>query len=160
MIHGNLNQPEFFGGYPESIQMILAYLSEIPVNELSCGRHDINGEDIFMNVMEFDTQPAESKKAEMHLVYADVQLLIRGVEGIEYSTQTPSEHLEPYQAEDDYQLIAEIPDKSQLRMFPGMFAVFLPGEPHKPGCQIIGSGTIKKLVVKVHRRLLDDTLLS
>ncbi|MBE8352081.1 YhcH/YjgK/YiaL family protein, partial [Leptospira borgpetersenii] len=57
-------------------------------------------------------------------------------------------------AEDDYQLIADIPDKSQLRMLPGMFAVFLPGEPHKPGCQIAGSGAIKKVVVKVHHSLL------
>lgn len=154
MISGSLTQTAFFGGLPERLQWVLAYLAELPLAELSCGRHEIDGELLFMNVMEFDTQPAESKKAEMHRTYADVQLLISGIESIEYSTLTPTEHLEPYHADDDYQLIADIPDKSQLRMLPGMFALFLPGEPHKPGCQIAGSGTIKKVVVKVHHSLL------
>ncbi|AJI96711.1 hypothetical protein BD65_956 [Yersinia ruckeri] len=156
MINGDLKQTEFFSSYPKSIQRVLAYLSEIPLETLSCGRHEIDGDDIFMNVMAFEAQPGESKKAEMHHTYADVQLLIEGIEGIEYSTQTPVEHLEPYHAEDDYQLMAAIPDKSQLCMLPGMFAVFFPGEPHKPGCLLAGSGSIKKAVVKVHRRLLTD----
>ncbi|WP_145593975.1 N-acetylneuraminate anomerase [Yersinia aleksiciae] len=154
MISGSLTQTAFFGGLPERLQWVLAYLAKQPLVELSCGRHEIDGELLFMNVMEFDTQPAESKKAEMHRTYADVQLLISGIEGIEYSTLTPTERLEAYHADDDYQLIAEIPDKSLLCMLPGMFAVFLPGEPHKPGCKITGSGTIKKVVVKVHRSLL------
>ncbi|HIE2307522.1 TPA: N-acetylneuraminate anomerase [Yersinia enterocolitica] len=154
MISGSLTQTAFFSGLPERLQWVLAYLAKTPLAQLSCGRHEIDGELIFMNVMEFDTQLAENKKAEMHQIYADVQLLISGIEGIEYSVLTPTEHLEPYHADDDYQLIAEIPDKSQLRMLPGMFAVFLPGEPHKPGCQIAGSGTIKKAVVKVHYSLL------
>ncbi|ELI8393907.1 YhcH/YjgK/YiaL family protein [Yersinia enterocolitica subsp. palearctica] len=149
-----MNTNSFFSGLPERLQWVLAYLAKTPLAQLSCGRHEIDGELIFMNVMEFDTQLAENKKAEMHQTYADVQLLISGIEGIEYSVLTPTEHLEPYHADDDYQLIAEIPDKSQLRMLPGMFAVFLPGEPHKPGCQIAGSGTIKKAVVKVHHSLL------
>ncbi|EPP1046658.1 N-acetylneuraminate anomerase [Yersinia enterocolitica] len=154
MISGSLTQTAFFSGLPERLQWVLAYLAKTPLAQLSCGRHEIDGELIFMNVMEFDTQLAENKKAEMYQTYADVQLLISGIEGIEYSVLTPTEHLEPYHADDDYQLIAEIPDKSQLRMLPGMFAVFLPGEPHKPGCQIAGSGTIKKAVVKVHHSLL------
>ncbi|CFR04017.1 putative sugar isomerase involved in processing of exogenous sialic acid [Yersinia frederiksenii] len=154
MISGSLTQTAFLGGLSERLQWILAYLAEQPLAELSCGRHEIDGELIFMNVMEFDTQLAENKKAEMHRTYADVQLLIKGIEGIEYSTLTPTKHLEPYNADDDYQLMSDIPDNSQLRMLPGMFAVFLPGEPHKPGCQITGSGTIKKVVVKVHHSLL------
>ncbi|CNJ16956.1 putative sugar isomerase involved in processing of exogenous sialic acid [Yersinia frederiksenii] len=154
MINGSLTQTAFFSVLPERLQWVLAYLAEQPLSALSCGRHEIDGELLFMNVMEFDTQPAENKKAEMHRTYADVQLLISGIEGIEYSTLTPTEHVEPYHADDDYQLIADIPDKSQLRMLPGMFAVFLPGEPHKPGCLIIGSGSIKKVVVKVHKSLL------
>lgn len=121
MISGSLTQTAFFSGLPERLQWVLAYLAKTPLAQLSCGRHEIDGELIFMNVMEFDTQLAENKKAEMHQTYADVQLLISGIEGIEYSVLTPTEHLEPYHADDDYQLIAEIPDKSQLRMLPGPF---------------------------------------
>lgn len=155
MFHGSLTQPVFFDSLPERILWVVDYLAKLPLQELSCGRHEIDGELMFMNVMEFDAQPAENKKAEMHRVYADVQLLIKGIEGIEYSPLTPNEGLEPYHADDDYQLIREIPNKSNLRMLPGMFAVFLPGEPHKPGCKIADSETIKKVVVKVHYTLLN-----
>ena len=37
----------------------------------------------------------------------------------------------------------------------GMFAVFFPGEPHKPGIQGETPAEIKKAVVKVHRQLLE-----
>ncbi|MEG3133036.1 N-acetylneuraminate anomerase [Rouxiella sp. T17] len=154
MFHGSLAQPLFFDGLPERIRWVLDYLAKTSLQELSCGRHDIDGDLMFMNVMEFDAQPAQNKKAELHHVYADIQVLISGIEGIEYSPFTPEKNLGPYQADDDYQLISDIPHKSQLHMFPGMFAVFLPGEPHKPGCQIAGSDTIKKVVVKLHYTLL------
>lgn len=154
MINGSLTQTASFSSLPASLQRVLDYLAGLSLPELTCGRHEIEGDLLFMNVMEFEARPAENKKAELHRTYADVQLLISGIEGIEYSVLTPTTGLEDYHAEDDYQLIAEIPDKSQLRMLPGMFAIFLPGEPHKPGCQIAGSGTIKKAVVKVHHSLL------
>lgn len=154
MINGSLTQTAYFSGLAESLQRVLAYLAEAPLADMACGRHEIDGELIFMNVMEFDTQLADTKKAEIHRTYADVQLLISGIEGIEYSALLPTDNLEPYHSDDDYQLIADIPNKSQLRMLPGMFAVFLPGEPHKPGCRIAGSGRVKKAVVKIHHSLL------
>jgi len=41
---------------------------------------------------------------------------------------------------------------------PGMFAVFMPGEPHKPGCVVGEAGEIKKVVVKVRADALTPTL--
>ncbi|MBE1246635.1 YhcH/YjgK/YiaL family protein, partial [Salmonella enterica] len=37
---------------------------------------------------------------------------------------------------------------------PGMFAVFMPGEPHKPGCVVGEPSEIKKVVVKVKADLM------
>ncbi|ONG25619.1 hypothetical protein BXT95_10115, partial [Escherichia coli] len=37
---------------------------------------------------------------------------------------------------------------------PGMFAVFMPGEPHKPGCVVGEPDEIKKVVVKVKADLM------
>ena len=38
-----------------------------------------------MNVMEFDTVEVDSKQAELHYKYLDIQLLIRGEENVEVS---------------------------------------------------------------------------
>jgi YhcH/YjgK/YiaL family protein len=35
--------------------------------------------------------------------------------------------------EDDYQLCAAIDGEQVVTLTPGMFAIFMPGEPHKPG---------------------------
>ena len=55
MISGSLAQPAFFSGLPERLQWVLAYLADMPLAQLSCGRHEIDGELMFMNVMAFDT---------------------------------------------------------------------------------------------------------
>jgi YhcH/YjgK/YiaL family protein len=44
--------------------------------------------------------------------------------------------------------------RQTLQMFPGMYAIFLPYEPHQPGCQLNAPTVIKKAVVKVHYSLL------
>ncbi|EJS86635.1 hypothetical protein AAUPMB_17212 [Pasteurella multocida subsp. multocida str. Anand1_buffalo] len=87
-----------------------------------------------MNVMAFDTAAAESKQAELHRQYIDVQVLISGQENIEYSVAYPTlANYTEYDEKDDYQLTPEIEYKSTLTLKPKMFVVFLPYEPHKPG---------------------------
>ena len=57
-------------------------------------------------------------------------------------------------AEDDYQLCNHITDEQALTLKPGRFAIFMPGEPHKPGCAVGDPGEIKKVVIKVRASLL------
>ncbi len=104
-----------------------------------------------MNVMEFETSPAEEKKAEMHRKFIDIQLLISGEEMIEYGLSEPDLALyDEYRDEDDYQLTDKIEHKNELILQPNMFAIFLPYEPHKPGNAVGGQNKLlKKLVVKV-----------
>lgn len=44
MISGSLTQTAFFSGLPERLQWVLAYLAKTPLAQLSCGRHEIDGE--------------------------------------------------------------------------------------------------------------------
>ena len=48
----------------------------LDLEALENGRHDLS-EQVYMNVMEFDTVDADSKQAELHHKYLDIQLLIR-----------------------------------------------------------------------------------
>lgn len=47
-----------------------------------------------------------------------------------------------------------IENEQAIILKPGMFAVFMPGEPHKPGCVVGEPGEIKKVVVKVKADLM------
>lgn len=119
------------------------------------GRYELQGDDIFMNVMTFSTQPPEQKKAELHEQYIDIQLLLAGEERILYGVAGSARQCEERHVEDDYQLCSAIEEMQRLDLKPGMYAVFMPGEPHKPGCVVKESEEIKKVVVKVRASLLD-----
>ncbi len=118
------------------------------------GRYALQGDDIFMNVMEFATQLPEQKKAELHTCYIDIQLLLAGEERIQYGVSGSARQCEEQHAEDDYQLCSLIHGMQQIDMKPGMYAIFMPGEPHKPGCVVTESEEIKKVVIKVRASLL------
>ena len=50
--------------------------------------------------------------------------------------------------------IEAIENEQAIILKPGMFAVFMPGEPHKPGCVVGEPGEIKKVVVKIKADLM------
>lgn len=118
------------------------------------GRYELLGEDIFMNVMTFVTQHPEQKKAELHEQYIDIQLLLAGEERIEFGVTGSAHQCEEMHIKEDYQLCSAIEGMQRLDLTPGIYVVFMPGEPHKPGCVIQDTQEIKKVVVKVRASLL------
>ena len=150
MILGDLSRSDYAKSLPPVFARLCEKLKTLDLINLAPGWQDLE-EGIRMNVMVFETSPAEEKKAEMHRKFADIQLLISGTEMIEYGLAQPDLALfDAYQDEEDYQLTAEIEHKNELILQPNMFAIFLPYEPHKPGNSSNGQNKrLKKLVVKV-----------
>ena len=122
--------------------------------EKTPGRYTLQGENIFMNVMQFTTQSPEQKKAELHQQYIDIQMLLSGEERILFGMTDSARHCEEMHVEDDYQLCSQIADEQAMVLKPGKFVIFMPGEPHKPGCVVQAPMDIKKVVIKVRASLL------
>ncbi|MEW9206081.1 N-acetylneuraminate anomerase [Citrobacter werkmanii] len=118
------------------------------------GRYELQGDNIFMNVMQFATQSPEQKKAELHQQYIDIQMLLSGEERILFGMTDSARQCEEMHIEDDYQLCSQIADEQAMVLKPGKFVIFMPGEPHKPGCAVEEPGEIKKVVIKVRASLL------
>lgn len=154
MILGEVRSLPSTGLHPVLQEALTLALTARP-QEKTPGRVELRGDDIFMNVMTFTTQFPAEKKAELHEQYIDIQLLLSGEERIQFGVMGSARQCETFHAEEDYQLCNEITDEQYVTLQPGMFAVFMPGEPHKPGCAIREPGEIKKVVVKVRASLLD-----
>lgn len=154
MIIGDSRNPECAGLPPALLAAITLALQAEPAR-CEPGRHVLQGDDIFMNVMQFMTQPASVKRAELHADYIDVQILLAGEERIDFGLSDSARQCDEWHREDDYQLCDDIADRQSITLRPGMFAVFFPGEPHKPGVQVNSPVEIKKAVVKVQRKLLE-----
>lgn len=153
MVTGDIQALATAGLHPVLAEALALALTARP-QEKSPGRYELRGDDIFMNVMTFATQPAESKKAELHVQYVDIQLLLSGEERILFGVAGTARQCEEVHADEDYQLCSVIENEQMVTLKPGMFAVFMPGEPHKPGCNVTLSREIKKTVVKVRASIL------
>ena len=154
MILGYRNDETLYKLLPKAMQIALDFLNTTDLKALSLGRHEIQGEDIFANVMSFESEPAAQKQAEVHQQYIDLQCLISGEEKIEFGLATHYELSQDYDKENDFALVVDIGNKSEVVLCADMFAVFFPGQPHKPGCSVTDKDNIKKIVVKIHRKLL------
>ena len=153
MISDALNSLPSAGLHPVLQQALTLAIAATP-QEKTPGRYTLQGENIFMNVMQFTTQSPEQKKAELHQQYIDIQMLLSGEERILFGMTDSARHCEEMHVEDDYQLCSQIADEQAMVLKPGKFVIFMPGEPHKPGCVVQAPMDIKKGVIKVRASLL------
>ena len=136
------------------LQQALTLAVAANLQEKTPGRYELQGDNIFMNVMQFATQSPEQKKAELHREYIDIQVLLSGEERILFGMTDSARQCEEMHGEDDYQLCSQIADEQAMVLKPGRFVIFMPGEPHKPGCVVQAPMDIKKVVIKVRASLL------
>ncbi|MES3499624.1 N-acetylneuraminate anomerase [Citrobacter portucalensis] len=153
MISDALNSLPSAGLHPVLQQALTLAIAANP-QEKTPGRYTLQGENIFMNVMQFTTQSPEQKKAELHQQYIDIQMLLSGEERILFGMSDSARQCEEMHIEDDYQLCSQIADEQAMVLKPGKFVIFMPGEPHKPGCVVQAPMDIKKVVIKVRASLL------
>lgn len=154
MILGRISELNAQPGIAPQLLAIIKRALALHPETLSAGRHEIDGDDIFMNVMNFDTTDPQSKRYEQHREYLDIQVLLRGEERIDFGPKGAALEPDIYNEVDDYLLCDAVSPCQTLHLQPGMFAIFSPGEPHKPGCISETSQTISKMVIKVHYRCL------
>lgn len=153
MMSGDL-QSQLSAGLHPVLQQALTQAVAAKPQDKAPGRYELQGDTIFMNVMQFATQSPEQKKAELHQQYIDIQVLLSGEERILFGMTGSARQCEEMHIAEDYQLCGEIHDEQAITLIPGTFAIFMPGEPHKPGCVAGTPAEIKKVVVKVRASLL------
>ncbi|MGK3693451.1 N-acetylneuraminate anomerase [Escherichia coli] len=153
MMMGEVQSLPSAGLHPALQDALTLALAARP-QEKAPGCYELQGDDIFMNVMTFNTQSPVEKKAELHEQYIEIQLLLKGEERILFGMAGTARQCEEFHHEDDYQLCSAIENEQTINLKPGMFAVFMLGEPHKPGCVVGEPGEIKKVVVKVKADLM------
>lgn len=110
------------------------------------GRHEIDGDNVYAIVSEGEGRPLEDAKLEVHDSYIDIQLLISGNETMGWKDRARCDV--GAGAYDDTKDVAFYDDEPEAFFViePMNLAVFFPHDAHAP---MIGSGFIKKVVVKV-----------
>ena len=70
-----------YKGLHKNLDTAIDYLLSHDLSQLPLGRTEVEGEEVFINVMEAQLKPAEDSCPEYHRRYADLQLDLTGGEG-------------------------------------------------------------------------------
>lgn len=140
---------------PQVIASALDYLRLTDFRKLEAGRYPIDGENVFALVQDPMTQSWDVGLPEFHARYIDIQCLLEGEEGIGYAPANADLTKITDQLEErDIAFVAQQDNESRLLLEPDMFAIFFPGELHRP-CRAPNSPMrIKKVVIKIALDLL------
>ena len=112
------------------------------------GTHQLDGDNLYVSIQEYNTKPHEKGRWEAHREYADVQFVVSGREAIGYVPLADVTEEQAYNAEDDVAFFTG--EGIRLRVPAGTFTVFLPQDVHMPGLAADGqSQPVRKVVVKV-----------
>jgi biofilm protein TabA len=148
MLVGHLRFPYF--PLPRPIELALQYLRDTDLSQLSMGHHVIDGDKMFALVQDPMTQAWDTGHSEFHARYIDVQYLIEGEEAIAYMPANPQLPIIINQlAEKDIAFVESQTNETKIILFPEMFAIFYPGELHRPCRAVQQPCRIKKVVIKI-----------
>lgn len=143
--------------YPKAIRTVLDYLAATDVMALELGRHDLDGDNIFLNVMDMTTRPFEGSHPEVHQRYIDLMYWPEGGERIGVAPYLGSEPIFEDPPEQDITFLAEVENESILLATAGCFGVFFPWDAHRPGLMLGDApATSRKLVAKIAVELLEE----
>ncbi|CAH0528874.1 YhcH/YjgK/YiaL family protein [Vibrio hippocampi] len=160
MLVGNTQPTSITKSYPAVIQSVLEYLNSLDQTCLALGRHELPGFDsdkVWFVILEYDKQPLENFKPEVHKYHSDLQIVLEGNETMAWSIDT-NEHTdaEPYLEQRDLQYYNN--DSIALNFIhatPNQFYLFTPNIVHITNIQNDDNQPVRKLVVKIHNDLLE-----
>lgn len=82
MIYDMLTNVEKYRGISKNLDTAIDFLVKTDLSALPLGRTEINGDNVFANVMEAQAKPVEELNFEIHKKYMDIQIDIEGTEVI------------------------------------------------------------------------------
>ena len=78
MILDSLKNKAQYAALHPRFQTVFDFIDNNDVAALPCGRHDIDGDNIFVMVQEMDLREIKDARLELHRKYIDIQLLLQG----------------------------------------------------------------------------------
>lgn len=148
MIVDIIENMNFYAYISPRIQAGLNYLAKTDFSVMEVGRYDIDGDNLFAFVQEYQTIPKEQCKWECHQKYIDIQFITEGIEQIGFANMNKMEVLTEYNPEKDITFLKGEGDYSTLTK--GFFGIYFPHDAHEPKVapgQV--TGQVKKVVVKI-----------
>lgn len=116
-----------------NLDFIIDFIKGRDLSNLADGKIEIDGKKLFATVARYLPKLAEEKNFEVHELYVDVHIMIKGAEIVQFAEE--GNLIEDKMSQEDYRLFSASDHISNMILKENYFVVFFPGELHKPGCR-------------------------
>ena len=147
MILDTLKNKEQYASLHPRFKAVFDYIDTHDLASMELGRHDIDGDNIFVMVQELELRPYEQARLELHRKYIDIQLVLRGKEEV-FGWSEKKDCLTAETEFDEAKDIQLFTDKPQCfyTVREGQFSILYPEDGHAP---MLGEGVVKKCIFKI-----------
>ncbi|MCK6604325.1 MAG: YhcH/YjgK/YiaL family protein [Ignavibacteriaceae bacterium] len=147
MITDKLENAELYYSVNPHLSKGFRFLKINDISHLEAGKYEIDGDNVFAFVQEYNTKPAEQGVWEAHHKYIDIQYVHSGEEYLAYTHIENLRIIKEYDPEKEFYNLEGEGDKVHLKS--GYFSVLFPQDGHIPQLNFKESVPVKKVVVKV-----------
>ncbi|MCM0649347.1 YhcH/YjgK/YiaL family protein [Clostridium swellfunianum] len=147
MVFANIKDYEKYESLHENFKKVFKFLNREDLAALLPGRYEIDGDDVFALVQEYETKELEGAKYEAHQKYIDVQYMVVGTEKMGYFPVEGLSEFSPYDIDKDFMLLEGVNNLSLLRS--RELFIFFPEDAHMPGIMLNKREKVRKVVIKV-----------
>lgn len=151
MFSSSVYSKENLNRYPEVLKRVINYVKENfeEIKNFENGTYEIDGKNIFMQVMEADTQSVEERRIESHRKYIDVQVVLKGKEVLGFCVDNSELEIVEEIEERDIIFYKGMNNETFIKAQEGCYNIFFPDDIHRPGVMYDEPMHIKKAVIKV-----------
>lgn len=147
MVFGNVRDLKDFGFLTENVRKCFDYARNHDLLSYEKGSHPIDGDELFVNIVEYETTTPENRFWEAHRQYLDLHFMLRGPEQIDVNfidNMAQKEFVE----KDDF-LPLEGDPNSHVVLNAGDFLLCYPADAHRTAVQVGSPAVIKKAIFKI-----------
>lgn len=148
MILDKLSNQDIYKGIHKDFAQVFDFIKHNDLQTIELGKHIIDGDHVFVVVMEYDTQDISECKSETHKKYIDIQYMVSGEEHIGVATLHNETPTTPYNEEGDF-MFYTLENLPKVQLKENHFAIFFPDDIHQTMNEIESPKKIRKAVFKI-----------
>jgi YhcH/YjgK/YiaL family protein len=134
---------------PDRWNKAFAFMKESDLKKLELKRYDIDGDNLYVIMSEYNSKDPKTTRFEAHKNYVDIQYVVSGNELIGIAPLSPQDSiLQKYDATKDIEF-RSVKKSKMVEATPARFFIFFPEDVHMPGLLDKTSIPVRKAVVKI-----------
>lgn len=147
MVFGNIRDINDYAWLEEKVRRCFEYSTKNDLLAYEKGCYKIDGEELFVNIVEYETTTPENRFWEAHRQYLDLHFMLKGTEQIDVNFIDNMEQ-KNYVEMDDF-LPMEGNPNSMVILEEGDFLLCYPKDAHRTAVAVEEPMRIKKAIFKI-----------